>query len=475
MKRTAFWFKNDLRLADNPGLLRAIELSENGAFFPFYIYDDEESHPVQGASAWWLSQSLDCLGESLAKLGHTLHILKGSSLATLQDFCDKNNVETLHFSRRYDPEGIKLQQEIQNWCSSHNIECARFAASLLSEPDRIFNKQAKAFKVFTPYYKHCLTLDLRTPVKAPRKIRSKAPVIFDAIQVEELNLRPSKPNWASEFSNFWQPGEQGASQLLAQAITDKIDSYADDRDFPAKDGCSRIAAHLRFGEISPATIWHTVSASLAPEQSQPWLRQIIWREFSYYLLFHFPHIIEQPFVDKFKAFNWRKNPTALKAWQQGKTGYPLVDAAMRELWQSGSMHNRCRMVVASFLTKHLGIHWRDGAAWFWDTLVDADIANNTAGWQWVAGCGADAAPYFRIFNPTTQAEKFDPSGDYIRRWLPELIKLPKQYIHSPWLAPKEVLDSSEIELGVDYPTPIVDHKQAREHALELYRNLPSVG
>lgn len=471
MTQAAFWFKNDLRLNDNPGLLRALELSKGAPLVAFYILDEKEDYPVQGASAWWLHHSLCALGESLAKMGHSLVIRKGDSLQEVKKLCRQFKINALHFSRRYDPAGVTLQKDVQQWCTEEDIECARFASSLLFEPDSIANKQAKPFKVFTPFYKHCRSLPTRSPKLTPKKSRNLQSAEFDKTQVAALKLLPDAPDWAFEFSNHWTPGEKGARENLKVAIDELISDYAQQRDFPAISGTSRLSAHLRFGEISPASISQEVSSTLRPEQAEPWLRQLIWREFSYYLLFHFPHICTQPFAEKFKSFKWRKNKKNLLSWQQAKTGYPLVDAAMRELWHSGWMHNRCRMVVASFLTKHLGLHWLEGANWFWDTLVDADLANNIAGWQWVAGCGADAAPYFRVFNPTTQAEKFDPNGDYIRRWVPELSKLPTKAIHSPWLADETTLQQAGVKLGVNYPHPIVDHKQAREQALEAYRDL----
>lgn len=406
--------------------------------------------------------------------------MHGDPLAILPQVVKANKLDAIYLSQSFEPHEAKLQAKVNEWCKANAIECKRFAGHLLFNPDTHLNKQGKPFQVFTPYYKAGLPLLLASPPKpAPKNLEGliSTKSISGSVALRELALLPTL-DWADNFKAFWQPGEQGGHNALQTAITEKIAHYHNDRDFPAIDGTSQLSAHLRFGEITPRQIWHQVASQMDGEQCAPFLRQLVWRDFSNALLHHWPHIPNEPFKQQFKKFPWQKNTTKsvaaqLHAWQTGTTGYPIVDAGMRQLWQTGWMHNRVRMIVASFLTKHLRIHWLEGAKWFWDTLIDADLANNSAGWQWVAGSGADAAPYFRIFNPVLQSEKFDKQGEYIKTWVPELACLPAKFVHAPWLAPKEVLEAAGISLGKNqtYPPPIVDHKFAREAALAAYQQL----
>jgi deoxyribodipyrimidine photo-lyase len=290
--------------------------------------------------------------------------------------------------------------------------------------------------------------------------------------LEDLELEP-KIDWAAGMRAAWRPGEEGAQQELKRFLAG-VEGYASDRNYPSKPGTSRLSPHLHFGEISPREIWHSVLARRNRENAaavDAYLREVGWREFAYHLLFHFPFTADECLRREFDRFPWSNNRDLLRRWQRGETGYPLVDAGMRELWATGWMHNRVRLVAASFLTKHLRMRWQEGAYWFWDTLVDADLANNALGWQWTAGCGADAAPYFRIFNPVLQSEKFDPEGDYIRCWAPELRGLPVPWIHKPWTAPELVLAEAGVQFGVNYPFPLVEHEQARCEALQAYERL----
>lgn len=476
-----YLFTNDLRLHDNPGFNHALEDAKktqtSSDVIPLYIHQPHSLWSIQGAAAWWLHHSLKNLDADLHNIGGELCLRQGHTLDTLKSIITTyhDNIDGVYFSRAYDPTGIEQQQAIFNWCKQQTITCKRFAGSLLHEPEAIQTQQGNYFKVFTPFYRHCKT-HLIQPPHPLKKIQLTNQTIHSE-DINNWNLLPKTPNWAASFTQQWQPGANGGHQQLQTAIDNIIAHYKNHRDIPSLDGTSQLSAHLRFGEITPRQIFHSVSAQLSSEEAEPFLRQIFWREFNHHLLFHAPHILSSPFKPMFKKFSWQKDNEYLKKWQQGKTGYPIVDAGMRQLWQTGWMHNRVRMIVASFLTKHLGVHWQSGASWFWDTLVDADLANNIGGWQWVAGCGADAAPYFRIFNPIIQGERFDSNGDYVKRWLPELKELPEKFIHSPWTAPSLTLQAANIILGKTYPHPIVDHKTARDNALAAYaavkKNVPA--
>ena len=466
---TLVWFTHDLRLSDNPALHAAAKLGD--AILPVYLVDTANPANHSGASLWWLHHSLLALDQQLQAQGGRLliHVGTTQSLLTL---AKQHQCEHIHFSCAHEPWLAKQQKQLQQAALKHDITCRQFAGQLLLEPSTLFNKQGTPFKVFTPFYKTAMAqLGQPTAVKMPESYQWQPHKHNASSTLKKLKWLPQKPNWAKAFTQHWQPGEAGAHVRLA-SIIEQLQNYNVERDIPSTDGTSMLSPHLHFGEISPRQIWQTVSTHFPTGEAAPYLRQLFWRDFSYYLVHHFEHIIKTPFKASFGKFPWQK-PTGntLKKWQQGQTGYPLVDAGMRQLWQTGWMHNRVRMVVASFLTKHLQLHWQHGADWFWDTLLDADLANNTAGWQWVAGCGADAAPYFRIFNPITQSEKFDKHGDYIRTYVPELAKLPAKYIHAPWLAPAAQLQAAGVVIGQNYPAPMVDHKAARETALAAYASL----
>jgi deoxyribodipyrimidine photo-lyase len=341
----------------------------------------------------------------------------------------------------------------------------------------VTNQQGRAFQVFTAYWRACAKLPRPSaPTAAPRRV--PAPTVWPAsVSLGDLALEPSI-DWAGGLRAAWKPGVRGAAGKLRQFLNEGFTSYTTGRDRPDLAGTSRLSPHLHFGEISPRQVWHALRSRLVKSRSanadaaaQAYLRDLGWREFAHHLLLHFPRTVAEPLRPQFARFPWSRDTRSLRAWQRGRTGYPIVDAGMRELWTTGWMHNRVRMIVASFLVKHLLIDWRAGAAWFWDTLVDADLANNTLGWQWVAGCGADAAPYFRIFNPVLQGRKFDPDGGYVRRWVPELAALPPEWIHAPWEAPQAVRGSASVRLGEHYPRPIVDHRFARDRALRALRSI----
>lgn len=468
-----FWFTNDLRLTDNPGLAAAAR--DHDHVIPLYILDDNDPWAPGGASRWWLHHSLTSLQRDIKRQDGALALHCDDTVKTIIDLVKRLSVEAVYFSRAYEPWLAQVQQTLFETLRSNGVTCKRFGSRLLIEPDQIYNQQGKPFQVFTPFYRNVKqTLSFGSPIDMP-KIQWFSGNVLDVehTELQDWLLRPEKPDWAQSFSDLWQPGEEGAHRALTRSVNDVIEYYDTERDVPAQAGTSRLSPFLHYGEISPRQVWHEVTkhSAASHDTSEPFLRQLVWREFSYYLLHHWPQIVDKPFKKHFVNFSWQKDKKALTAWQRGLTGYPIVDAGMRELWHTGWMHNRVRMIVASFLTKHLRIHWLEGAKWFWDTLLDADLANNSASWQWVAGSGADAAPYFRIFNPTLQGEKFDKKGHYIRRWIPELNNLPDKYIHTPWLAPSHVLEDAGVTLGREYPAPIVDHKQAREAALSAYHVL----
>jgi deoxyribodipyrimidine photo-lyase len=472
------WFRIDLRLADQPALSAAIR--RGGPIVPVFIWapDEELPWPPGGASRWWLHQSLKSLDESLRVLGSRLVIRRGGSLAALRTLARETGARAVFWNRRYEPFSIKRDQEIIQALMADGLEVQSFTGALLHAPRTIANQSGKPFQVFTPFWKTCLALpDPPEPLSAPQTLMS--PKTFPkSLPLEELELEP-KLNWADGLRSAWRPGEPGAHGHLQSFLDEAFEQYADDRNRPDRRGTSRLSPHLHFGEISPRQIWNAVrtraaSAGLAKAvwRNSPFLAELGWREFAHHLLVHFPHTTDQPLRARFAKFPWRRpDPARRQAWQLGRTGYPLVDAGMRELWTTGWMHNRVRMVAASFLVKHLLMDWREGARWFWDTLVDADLAQNTLGWQWTAGCGADAAPYFRVFNPTSQGEKFDPAGAYIRRWVPELAGLPDQWIHQPQNAPAKILSAAGIAPGKTYPHPIVDHTTARDAALAACKKL----
>lgn len=468
------WFRVDLRLEDNPALSAATQTG--AAILPVFIWapQEEDPWPPGAASRWWLHQSLKALAQDLRARGSRIILRQGSTLQNLKELAQETGARALFWNRRYEPAVIARDALVKNKLSESGIEVQSFNSALLYEPWTILQKQTgKPFQVFTAFWKTCLQQPEPPPVAAaPKHLPSPSRWPASAA-LEDFKLEP-RIDWASGIRATWTPGEAGANLQLKRFARKASQEYSSERNLPSQTGTSRLSPHLHFGEISPRKIWHTLNSqrdSASAESVESYLREIGWREFAYHLLFHFPRTTNEPLRREFAAFPWEKNPAALKRWQKGRTGYPLVDAGMRELWTTGWMHNRVRLVVASFLTKHLRIDWEEGAYWFWDTLVDADLANNTLGWQWTAGCGADAAPYFRIFNPVLQSEKFDPEGSYIRRWIPELQRLPSPWVHKPWLAPELVLVEAGVKLGDSYPCPIVDHAEARRQALTAFGQL----
>ena len=461
---TIVWLREDLRIFDNPALHYA---AEKGKILPVFIYPEG----LGGASYWWLHHSLEKLIAKFKSSGVDLILRTGKPDQVLFDLVQQTGADQVVWNRVYSPLGIEQGTQVKQTLA--DIQTRSFNAQLLIEPTQIFNKQGTPFKVFTPFWRHCQTSLNPSPL-LPEPVMQGFDQSVNSQPLESWELLPTKPNWAEGLSKRWQAGEDAAQGRWSLFIESTISCYKEGRDFPASHNTSYLSPHLAFGEISPKQIWFDTKQAIVNNEidltnGEKFLAEIGWREFSRYLLVHFPQVINQPFNPRFDEFPWQYSPELLKAWQQGKTGYPIVDAGMRELWETGYMHNRVRMVVASFLTKHCLTHWREGMDWFWDTLVDADIANNTVSWQWASGCGADAAPYFRIFNPILQGEKFDKEGDYIKKWLPQLSKLPKKFINKPWESDPETLEKSGVRLGDNYPYPVVDHKEARALALSAYQ------
>lgn len=469
---TIVLFRKDLRLYDNPALSHACE---RGSIIPLFVLpDDHQQWSLGGASRWWLHHSLQSLDSDLHDKGAKLIVRRGNTLNIVTELCSETGADCVVWNRRYEPASIAEDTALKEHLRKHQICAESFNSHLLNEPWQILNKQGTPFKVFTPFWRHCLQISQIDQAIPEPSIKAH----HESVHSEELSaleLLPTQPDWSAGLAESWQPGEKSAQQRWEAFLDKPILSYEERRNLPAIAGTSRLSPHLAFGEISVRQLWHDIQQRLQTQSSQDierYLSELGWREFSYYQLYHFSHITERSFNAKFDSFEWDQDQELLERWQQGQTGYPIVDAGMRELWHTGYMHNRVRMIVASFLCKDLLIHWLEGANWFWDTLVDADLASNTASWQWTAGCGADAAPYFRIFNPVTQSEKFDKSGNYIRRWVPEITALPDKWIHKPWQTPTDILLSSKVTIGLTYPKPIIDHKQARLEALERFKQLP---
>ncbi|HTO02558.1 MAG TPA: deoxyribodipyrimidine photo-lyase [Opitutus sp.] len=476
---TLLWFRQDLRLQDNPALAAA--LARGAPIVPVFILDEtgDGRWPTGAAARWWLHHSLAALDETLRALGSRLLFARGESGKILEELGATTGAGALYWNRRYEPAAIERDSEVERRFIKVGWDVRSFNAALLHEPPTISNRQDRPFRVFTPYWRHCLTL----PVDAPQRFSARtlpAPTTWPySLLLDELGLLP-RTGWDEKFLKTWQPGEKEAARRLARFTSRAIDDYAEERDFPNYDGTSTLSPSLHFGEISPRQVWAAVKAKSktsgvfpASNGARVFLSEIGWREFAYHLLFHFPTTPERPFRDEFNRFPWADDldRSKLRVWQRGRTGYPIVDAGMRQLWATGWMHNRVRMIVGSFLVKHLRLPWTEGASWFWDTLVDADLANNTLGWQWIAGCGADASPYFRVFSPVLQSRKFDPEGGYVRRWVPELAHLSADQIHAPWEAPAAVLTAAGVRLGETYPRPIVDHAEARDAALAAFKSL----
>jgi deoxyribodipyrimidine photo-lyase len=471
---TIVWFREDLRIADNPALAAA---AFAGAVVPLYILDEGPGiRPLGGAARWWLDKSLRALDADLAALGAPLVLRRGDPADILGALARETGAGAVVWNRLYDPAAVARDSALTAALRSQGLEVASYNASLLVEPWEARTGAGQPYRVFTPFWRAVWPLAeaAARPLPRPAALTPHASPAASE-RLEAWRLQPSAPDWSAGFSS-WRPGEAGAQARLDTFLARAAGAYGEQRDLPGLESTSRLSPHLRFGEIGPRQVWAAARmAQLAGEAAETgieaFLRELGWREFNRHLQHHFPALPDEGFDPRFAAFAWVEDDDGLARWRRGLTGYPIVDAGMRELWTTGWMHNRVRMIAASFLVKDLLIHWKHGESWFWDTLLDADLSNNIGGWQWVAGLGADAAPYFRVFNPTLQGEKFDPAGDYVRRWVPELARLPRACIHQPWRGDQGVLAAAGVTLGRDYPHPIVDHAAARNRAPAAYEGL----
>jgi deoxyribodipyrimidine photo-lyase len=475
--RHIVWLRQELRTADNPALYTASQGGHEVA--PVFVWPGGDAMPG-AASRWWLHGSLLALSTSLEKLGSRLVILTGEAARVLPELARDWKADAVFWSRAYDPEGCDEEDAVEQVLRQQGTECRIYAgANHLLNPADVWNKSGGPFKVFTPFYKHASTLFVDKPLPCLKTlVKPKTPL--KSTPLAGLGLEP-EIDWADGLRNAWCPGEAAAAARLDAFIGEDLKDYGVERDIPGHDGTSKLSPHLHFGELSPRSVYYAIRGQCDTSkdkalynEAEVFLRQLYWREFAHHLLHHFPHMVDKPMYPEYEKFPWRKDKAQLRTWQRGRTGYPIVDAGMRELWTTGWMHNRVRMIAGSFLVKDLLLPWQSGAAWFWATLVDADKANNTLGWQGVGGCGPDAAPYFRIFNPVLQSKRFDPKGLYIKHWVPELARLQGNALHAPWTASPEELRAAGVTLGNEYPQPMVDHGGARERALMAYNGMKSV-
>lgn len=467
------WFRRDLRLADNPALAAA--MATGRPIVPVFILDEApERRPAGAASRWWLDKSLRRLAEAIAARGGRLILCRGDSEAILLELLAATGADRVILNRLFEPDASARDSDLAHALRANGVEVKGYNGTLLTQPGAVRTGGDGPYKVFTPFLRTLLAATTPPPVLPDTSGAGFADAGLASEELHRWALHPTSPDWSGGFD--WTPGEAGALEALRRFTTGPLADYARLRDLPGNAGTSRLSPHLHWGEISP---WRAVSAArdaaaagrVSPAEADKFIAEIGWREFSAHLLAEFPHISTRAFRPEYDTMPWRGDPAGLAAWQRGQTGYPVVDAGMRQLWTTGWMHNRVRMIVASFLVKHLLIDWRYGEAWFRDTLVDADLASNVQNWQWVAGSGADAAPYFRIFNPITQGQKFDPEGHYVRRWVPELGRLGDRWLHAPWTAPPEVLRDAGVRLGGTYPRPIVEHEVGRKRALDALKTI----
>ncbi len=464
------WFRQDLRLSQNPSLealSKKVDL-----IIPIYILDPK--HRIGSVSKWWLEKSLKNLSDNIEKKNGKLKIFIGDPSDIIQSLIINRNIESFYWNRLYDSYSITRDKKIKSLLKSEDIDCETFNGYLLNEPWEIKNKSGGFFKVFTPYWRYCNEITRKKkPNKKIQNIKFYNFNLKNSKNIKDLNLTNKKLKWTDKIHKHWSPGENNAQLQLQEFINKKADSYSVGRDRPDQNLTSKLSPYLHFGEISPMDIYNQVGISkkINSQNKDKYLAELGWRDFSYNLLYHYPDMTKNPIQNKFNKFPWLNDNKNLKRWQKGLTGIPIVDAGMRQLYETGWMHNRVRMIVGSFLTKNLLLHWKFGEEWFFDTLVDADIGSNSAGWQWISGCGADASPYFRIFNPILQGQKFDPKGEYVKKYIPELETVSNKFIHNPWEMSEEKQVTCGCKIGKDYPSPIVDLKETRNRALSAFKTI----
>ncbi|MBV9655177.1 MAG: deoxyribodipyrimidine photo-lyase [Acetobacteraceae bacterium] len=470
------WFRGDLRLRDQGAVAAAVATGQ--PVVPLYVLDDETPGRwrLGGASRWWLDGSLRSLAADLAGAGSQLVLRRGETVAALSGLVHETGATAVFAGVAVEPWARALSERLETAMRQSGVAVHWHRTVSLFDADAIRTQSNGPYSVYSPFARACFARQPpRPPSDAPARILAGPDCSSD--DLNSWKLTPTSPDWAGGLRESWMPGEGGARVQLRRFVADALGQYDGTRNVPSVEGTSRLSPHLHFGEISAGEVWHAARGAAADtgKPLETFLKEVLWREFSMHLLWHHPRLPEEPLRREFGSMPFRQDRAALAAWRRGRTGIPMVDAGMRQLWQTGWMHNRVRLVVASFLVKHLLISWQEGESWFWDTLVDADLASNSANWQWIAGCGADAAPYFRVFNPALQGAKFDPSGDYVRRFVPELTRLGKQYIHTPWDAPETVLAEAGVRVGETYPRPIVGLEAGRNRALAAYRSLDRVG
>ncbi|MDE8344788.1 MAG: deoxyribodipyrimidine photo-lyase [Acidocella sp.] len=465
---TLVWLRDDLRLADNPALYAAVQtaLAQGGKILAVYILDEN----LGNAARWWLHHSLSRLADDLAARRGALVLKRGDPAVIIPALAHAAGAGAVHAARSFTPGLRAADRAVDAALKPLNIAFHRHLSVSLFAPERIVTKAGGPYGVYTPFSKACFEAGVSTEhLPAPEHIPGLTGMTGEAL--DDWHLLPTNPDWAGGLRASWTPGEAGAEAALARFLAGPVQDYDEARNLPGKPGTSRLSPHVRFGEISPRAVFQRASACGQSKGVQVFLKELLWREFSINLLWQHPDLRRVPIRPEFNKFPWAEAPDALRAWQRGQTGVPIVDAGMRELWRTGWMHNRVRMICASFLVKHLLIPWQAGEAWFWDTLCEADEAANAASWQWVAGCGADAAPYFRIFNPVLQGQKFDGDGTYVREFVPEIAKLPDKYLHCPWEADEKILTNAGVRLGRTYPHPIIPLSEGRNNALKAYERM----
>jgi deoxyribodipyrimidine photo-lyase len=463
------WFRNDLRLNDNPALHAAVDAGYK--ILPIFVLDDAAAGNwrMGGASRWWLHHSLTALAADFLARGAELVLRRGDAAKIIPALAAETGAKAVYAARAFEPAMREMDRRVGAALKGASVAFHRLLSMSLFPPERITTKTGGIYGVYTPFSKACFEAGVPEEIlPAPERLGG---VDAQSERLEDWGLRPTKPDWAGGLRAEWQPGEAGAQKRLKTFLAGPVKQYDEARNLPGLPGTSKLSPHLHFGEISPRAVFSAASQAGSGKGVHTFLKELLWREFSIYLLWHNPTLPDAPIKQNFASFPWAANKSALRAWQKGQTGYPIVDAGMRELWQTGWMHNRVRMIVASFLVKHLLIPWQDGEKWFWDCLAEADLAANAASWQWVAGCGADAAPYFRVFNPVLQGQKFDADGAYVRRYVPEIAALPDEFLHAPWTSPKNVLTNARVTLGETYPWPIVDLMEGRNRALRAYEEI----